>query len=232
MIRVYAERKKMKRLIISCGMLADELKKACEGKKAVPEILEQPRGMHEQPGELHGRLKQLIDTHQDVDEIVFTYGLCGYGTVGLKSPKTRLVLPKFDDCISQLLYLEKEGRDCRSKIQTGHIYLTGGWIRDQKSVLGQCREITKMYGEDAPEIINSIYGGYHTVSMIETGAYNKEEVEKNADGICSFLKLKKEHVPGSYDILERIISGNYDDNFIILNPGEAVTERMFRFNGR
>lgn len=222
----------MKRLILSCGMLADELKKACEGKSELPEILEQPRGMHEQPKELHKRLSELIDAHQDVDEIVLTYGLCGYGTVGLKSPKTRLVLPKFDDCISQLLYQEKEGRTCRSNVQTGHLYLTGGWIRDQKSVLGQCRQITEQYKEDAPDILNSIYGGYHTVSIIDTGAYEKEKVEKNADEICSFLQLKKKCVSGSNDILKRIISGDYDDNFIILNPGDEIKEQMFRFNGR
>ena len=107
----------MKRLIVSCGMLAEELKKACAEQSVLPEIIEQPRGMHEHPKELKERLSVLISEHQNVDEIVLTYGLCGYGTVGLISENTRLVLPRFDDCISQLLYRETEGRTCRSKIQ-------------------------------------------------------------------------------------------------------------------
>ena len=84
----------MKRLIISCGMLAEELKKACAGQSVLPEIIEQPRGMHEHPKELKERLSVLISEHQNVDEIVLTYGLCGYGTVGLISENTRLVLPR------------------------------------------------------------------------------------------------------------------------------------------
>ena len=61
---------------------------------------------------------------------------------------------------------------------------------------------------------------------------NIEETEKNAEEICRYLPLKKEKITGSCDILKRIISGDYDDNFIVLNPGDAVTEQMFRFNGR
>lgn len=222
----------MKRLLISCGMLADELKKACEGKQNLPEIIELPRGMHENPGNLKEKLQMLINGHQNVDEVVLTYGLCGNSTLGLKSENTRLILPRFDDCISQLLYKEAEGRNCRSKVETGHLYLTGGWIKDKKSVTGQCSEIMEMYGEDGYSIIEQIYGGYHTVSVIETGAYHIEEVDEKAEKIKEYLKVKTEHVSGSYDILEKIISGDYDDNFIILNPGEAVAEKMFRFNGR
>lgn len=70
------------------------------------------------------------------------------------------------------------------------------------------------------------------MDVIDTGAYNIEETEKNAEEICRYLLLKKEKITGSCDILKRIISGDYDDNFIVLNPGDAVTEQMFRFNGR
>ena len=66
----------------------------------------------------------------------------------------------------------------------------------------------------------------------EKKASNIEETEKNAEEICRYLPLKKEKITGSCDILKRIISGDYDDNFIVLNPGDAVAEQMFRFNGR
>lgn len=221
----------MKRLLISCGMLADELNKACEGEQNLPEIMELPRGMHENPGNLKENLQMLINEHQNVDEIVLTYGLCGNSTLELKSQKTRLVLPRFDDCISQLLYKEAEGRKCRSKIKTGHLYLTGGWIKDKKSVMGQCSEIMEMYGEDGYSIIEQIYGGYHTVSVIDTSAFDLKRADKNAEKIKKYLKVKTEHISGSYDILKRIISGDYDENFILLNPGEVVEEKMFRFNG-
>ena len=67
---------------------------------------------------------------------------------------------------------------------------------------------------------------------IKKDVYNIEETEKNAEEICRYLPLKKEKITGSCDILKRILSGDYDEYFIVLNPGDAVTEQMYRFNGR
>ena len=105
----------MERLVISCKMLSDELHKVCEGKKNIPRIIELERGMHNNPKRLQEILQKQIHENQDVDEIVLTYGLCGNGTLGLMSPKTKLIIPKFDDCISQLLYQDCIGRKKRKK---------------------------------------------------------------------------------------------------------------------
>lgn len=223
----------MKRLIISCKMLSDELNKVCKDKKDVPKIIELERGMHNNPKNLHNNLKKLIYENQDVDEIVLTYGLCGNGTVGLMSPKTRLVVPKFDDCISQLLFRDKIGRRNRSEIQKGHLYITRGWTLDQEAILPQCQNILNIYGKDTgKEIVNQIYGAYQTISMIDTGAYDVNELKTYVDKIKEYLDVQTECVCGSTDILEKIISGKYDDNFIIRNPGEVLEEKMFRINGR
>lgn len=222
----------MKRLIISCGMLAEELEKVCKGKEKLPEIIELERGMHNNPKQLSKLLQELIDSHQNVEEIILTYGLCGYGTVGISSKSTRLVIPKFDDCISQLLYQDQNGRVNRSEIKKGHLYLTKGWTKDRESILGQCKNILESYGEEGREIIREIYGGYEKISIIDTGAYDTKEVLAYAEKIKEYLEVQIACVKGSTDILEKIISGNYDDNFIILNPGEITEEKMFRFNGR
>lgn len=222
----------MKRLLISCGMLADELKKVCEGRKELPRIIELKRGMHNNPVQLKHKLQEIIDRHQDVEEIVLTYGLCGYGTVGIFSKNTRLVIPKFDDCISQLLYQDKNGRQNRSEIKKGHFYLTRGWTHDSQSIFGECENIIKSYGEEGGDILKQIYGGYEIVSVIDTGAYDVREVLNKAEELKGYLEIQTEWVKGSTDILEKIISGAYDDNFIILNPGETAEEKMFRINGR
>ena len=222
----------MERLIISCGMLCDEIKLVCRGKKQVPKIMMLRRALHETPGELRKTLQRLIEEHQNVDEIILTFGLCGNGVVGLKSENTRLILPKFDDCISQLLYLPAEGRKERSKVKKGHMYLTRQWTKDREAVLSQCRDITNSYKEEAPEILSEIYGAYTTVTLVDTGAYTMEKVWERAEQIRDYLPVEIEQEQGSTAILEKIISGAYDENFIILNPGEMVEEKMFRFNGR
>ena len=223
----------MERLVISCKMLSDELHKVCEGKKNIPRIIELERGMHNNPKRLQEILQEQIHENQDVDEIVLTYGLCGNGTLGLMSPKTKLIIPKFDDCISQLLYQDCIGRKKRSEVQKGHLYVTRGWTLDQEAILPQCQNILSIYGADTgKEIINQIYGGYQQISIIDTKAYDMHQVENYVKNIKKYLNVEVENVCGSTDILEKIISGNYDDNFIILSPGEVLEEKMFRFNGK
>lgn len=149
-----------------------------QGQSVLPEIIEQPRGMHEHPKELKERLSVLISEHQNVDEIVLTYGLCGYGTVGLISENTRLVLPRFDDCISQLLYRETEGRTCRSKIQAGHLYLTGWMDQRQKictgAVQGDHGNLRRKCAGDLRCDLRRV--SYH--GCVDTGAHNIEENRK------------------------------------------------------
>ena len=221
----------MKRLIISCKMLSDELKKVCKDKKNIPQIIELERGMHNHPKKFQNRLKELIGENQNMDEIVLPYGLCGNSTLDLMSPNTRLVLPKFDDCISQLLYRDRIGRRSRSEIQKGHLYVTRGWTLDPEALIPQCQNILKIYGKDiGKEIISQIYGEYYKISMIDTGAYDVIGLEHYMKKVKKYLDVQIECVSGSTDILEKIISGNYDDNFIILNPGEILEEKMFRIN--
>ena len=223
----------MKRLVISCKMLSDELHKVCKGKENVPEIIELERGMHNNPKRLQEVLQEQIHENQDVDEIVLTYGLCGNGTLGLMSPKTKLIIPQFDDCISQLLYRDCIGRKKRSEVQKGHLYVTRGWTLDQEAIVPKCQNILSVYGvDDGKEIINQIYDGYQKISIINTESYHMQQVEDYVKNIKKYLNVEIEKVCGSTDILEKIISGNYDDNFIILNPGEVLEEKMFRFNGK
>ena len=63
------------------------------------------------------------------------------------------------------------------------------------------------------------------IIMKEKYNWNLQDIFENEE---QFKKEKSEIT----DILEKIISGKYDDNFIILNPGEVLEEKMFRFNGK
>lgn len=223
----------MKRLIVSCGMLAEELKKACAGQSVLPEIIEQPRGMHEHPKELKERLSVLISEHQNVDEIVLTYGLCGYGTVGLISENTRLVRP--DLMTASASFCTGKQRGAPPLENTGRASVPDRWMDQRQKICtgavqgdhGNLRR--KCAGDLRCDLRRVSYHGCdrHRVHII------LEETEKNAEEICRYLPLKKEKITGSCDILKRIISGDYDDNFIVLNPRRMpVTEQMFRFNGR
>lgn len=206
----------MSQLVISCGMLADELKKVCRKISYEQEIIWLKRGMHKSPEQLHESLQQLIYEHQDVDNILLTYGLCGNSTLGLYSPNTGLILPACHDCIHQLV----------GETQTGHYYLTRGWTLDREEPYQQIKQILVKYGEDfGKEIIQKYYGGYHTIDVIDTDSYPVEQVMQHAQKIGKLLNQKVEKIPGSTAILEKLLLGNWDDDFIVKMPGEKVTWR-------
>ena len=92
-----------KKILIACAMQQDEIEKYRKQLNITYPVVYLQRGLHRNPSVLRNLLQQEIDRHQDVDIILLTYGLCGRGTEGIVSWNTELVMPRFHDCIHQLL---------------------------------------------------------------------------------------------------------------------------------
>lgn len=208
-----------KQMLIACGMQQDEIEMT--RKKWNPDlpVVYLKRGMHENPGVLHGMLQQEIARHQDCDEILMTYGLCGLATDGLVSEGTRLILPRFHDCIHQLL---------EDQVEKDSLYMTRCWTLDEKSILNQCESVLQQYGEETGrEILNSIYGSYGKITVIDTGSYEPEPVMENAKKAAEMLNLSVKTCPSAVCIIRKLLQGEWDEDFIILQPGEPVRKEMF-----
>lgn len=207
------------RIVISCSMLMDEVSKVCENKNDLPEIIWMKRGMHKDPEQLKKSLQQVIDSCKNKDTILLTYGLCGRSTLGLYSETARLVLPRFHDCIHQL---------CRKPEETGHLYLTRGWTLDAEGIYQQSQLVLRKYGREyGMEILRGLYGGYDTIDVIDTGAYPVEPVMEHARRTAELLGKRANKIPGSTVILEKLFTGNWDEDFIVLEPGERLTLKHF-----
>lgn len=208
-------------VVISCSMIMDEVAKACEKLDNPPEIIWLKRGMHKTPELLGQSLQQVIDSYQDRDTILLTYGLCGGSTLGISSANAQLVIPRFHDCIHQLRQKTEE---------PGHLYLTRGWTLDAESMYQQSCLILRRYGEQyGAEILEELYGGYDTIDVIDTGAYPVDEVVEHAARTAELLHKKVNKIPGSTVILKKLFTGNWDKDFIVLEPGEALTLEHFQF---
>ena len=164
-------------------------------------------------------LQQEIDRHQDVDIILLTYGLCGRGTEGIVSWNTELVMPRFHDCIHQLL---------ENHVDKNSLYATRAWTIDKESIGGQCRTILAAYGrERGMEVLDTIYGGYEKITLIDTQSY---DIKKTKDGLkrpAELLNKKLAVEPSDCNIIRKLLSGKWDCNFVHLEKGERVTERHF-----
>lgn len=217
---------KKRRTIIACSMMEDELKSVYRKTGCSDPIIWMDRGYHNTPELLRKKLQKEILDLQDQEEILLTFGLCGNGTAGIYSPCARLILPKFDDCLNMFLCTGK--RKQRALVQAGTIYLTRGWTLDRESIIQQYHDLQEKYDEETCEIImETMYAHYDSITLIDTGCYNMEETRSYAEKAGSFLNLKIREKAGSVKILEQLLSGCWDENFIVMEPGKSISEEMF-----
>ena len=215
-----------KRTLISCAMLADEVNHILQQTGIKLPVIWVERGLHSTPEKLNRILQHYIDALQDQDEILLTFGLCGNGTAGLVSKHTQLRLPRFDDCINQLLC--KQPRTKRKQTETDTIYLTRGWTLDKEAILQQYKILSRQYEPGMRDmILQTMYNGYHTLSVINTGCFPLTPVEKYADQAAACLNFTRTTVSGNISVLEHLICDMEDANILTLAPGEPITASLF-----
>ena len=92
--------------LISCRVMIDEIKLFLPEGVAT-EVFE--ISLHNRPEVLRAKLQEAIDASDGIyDPIYLGYGLCGMAVVGLMAKKSRLVVPKNDDCIAIFLGSRQE----------------------------------------------------------------------------------------------------------------------------
>lgn len=218
----------MKRTIIACAMLEDELNAVYKKLDCTYPIVWLERGYHNNPEILRTKLQETIDSLQNQDELLLCYGLCGNGTAGITSKKARLILPKFDDCLNMILC--DGNRSCRGLVQPGTMYLTKGWTKDTEGILQQYDELLEEYDEETrDDIIEMMYAYYNSVTVIDTGCYPMEETMEYAKKACELMDFELKTAEGYTIMIEKLLSGDWDDNYIQIEPEQTIREESFEF---
>ena len=84
------------------------------------------------------------------------------------------------------------------------------------------------YGEEkAREIAHLILAHYTRVAVIDTGTYPLDEYRDYLRTVSEFYDLPLEVLPGSLRLLERLVNGPHDAEFIVVEPGGVLDERLF-----
>lgn len=217
-------------VVITCQAVSAEIEKIAP-PNITTRVLE--FGLHNHPNKLNQRLRECLDEIEDEDSYqyaLFAYGLCSNGVVGLKPKSVKVVIPKVDDCISLFLgsrkkYMEQLRRD------PGTFYLTKGWIdygETSLAIYNQDVPWTKKYSQEQIRwIARETIRNYTRVALIETGAYDISSYESFARKTADVFGLKYELLPGSLDLLKRLLYGSWDDDFVVVEPGTEITKEMF-----
>lgn len=210
--------------IIACATVAEELKLMGVGED---ELVELEFDLHNEPRALHEALQERIDSVPGKGEIVLGYGLCSNAAVGLSSPTRRLVIPRLDDCIALFLGSRSEHLR-RLKEEPGTYFLTKGWIKAAELPVAEYERLVERYGEGkARRVAKAMLANYRRMVLINTGNYRLEEFRAAAESMAETLGLRYEEISGSTRLLRKMLEGDWDSEFVVVEPGQKTTLEMF-----
>lgn len=211
----------MNTLVIACNTIADELNLAVKETGCDYPILWIASGLHMQPDSLKKRLQEELNHISNVEQVLLAFGYCGNSLLGLTPPSYQMIFPRVDDCITLLLGSCQRRKEVSGEM--GTYFLTKGWLEYEKNIWFEYQETVKRHGKAKTDrIYRMILEHYERLGIIETGAYGLEDFLENTRTIAETLKLKHHVIPGTLQYIKKLLTGPWDDDFVTINPGEAV----------
>lgn len=214
-------------VILSCSSLLLHVEAAQTKMHTRFPVVNLDRRLHAEPKRMRSSILETLDAlPPSCETVLAAMGYCG-GSWNHIPLSRRVVIPKVDDCITLLLHTDDTPHG--NLKEAGHMYFrdcdTGAY-----SIEGMKEEICRTYGmEFGTSIFGSWFQNYTNADIIDTGVYDcyseeyVTEAQKNAD----LIRCSLGYVEGSNRILEKLVSGQWDAQFIVLESGQEMTEQDF-----
>ena len=210
--------------MIACATVGEELKPLLPPHAAYKAL---EFGLHLNPVRLRQALQAEIDGAGEVDTIILGYGLCSQGVVGLRSERARLVVPRTDDCIGIFLG-SRAAYQRQMQREPGTFYLTKGWIECGDTPLYEYEKMAAKYGEERARWLSfEALKHYTRVALIDTGQHELGRYRQYAQQVADFYGWRCEEIAGSTALLRKLAAGPWDEDFVVAEPGQAITAEMF-----
>lgn len=217
--------KKRKIKFIVCDVLYDEIKDKIPSNWTVVNF---EKRLHNNSKDLMGKLQDEIEKSQKFDLIVLGYALCGKSVEGLVSKKVDMIIPRCDDCISILLGSVDEYKK-QFKAEPGTYYVTREFLGEVDDfIIAGFSEIKSKYDEATWKwVVGEMLKNYKRLAFINTGNYEVSEFRKKAILKAKELNLRFEEIKGSNRLLENLLSGSWNEEFIRVKAGMKIKMNMF-----
>ncbi|MCB2210042.1 DUF1638 domain-containing protein [bacterium] len=225
MSAVKAENQHRKLKVIACATVIEEMLPHMSEDISY-EVLD--FGLHLQPSELKRLLQDKIDAVSDrVDVVLLGYGLCAMAVIGLKASTATIVIPRVDDCIALFLG-SADGYKQQAQEEPGTYYLTKGWIEVGDSPFEEHKKLIEKYGEEKAERMTKLLlKNYTRLAFINTGDLNLETYRAYSKQTAQVFDLRYEEIDGSPSLVQKLINGPWDEEFVVVQPGQTLTYEDF-----
>jgi hypothetical protein len=181
-------------------------------------------GLHVNPARLREKLQQVIDElGAGFETILLGYGLCSQALVGIRANGCRLVAPRVDDCIALFIGSAAAYREqCRR--EPGTYYLTKGWIKAGDTPFSDFARTVEKYGrEKAEKVYQQMMGRYRRLAFINTSLHELETCRQYSRSTADAFDLQFEEIEGSSRLVRKLLAGEWDGEFVVLERGETFT---------
>lgn len=220
----------MSTIILSCTSLVDYVNAAQEAMHTQYDVVTIDRQYHDNPPDMKQQIIDIInELPPGVDTVLVAMGFCGGAWDHMTFPR-RVVIPKVDDCISLLLHTDDEYHPNLKEF--GHLYMIEKDPAEfsVEKMIASVERYKEYKGWDRDSLFHLIFDNYHYMDIVDTGlneeCYTEEyviEAQKNAD----LLNATLDYVTGSNLLLEKLVSGRWDQQFIVAEPGELIKHKSF-----
>jgi hypothetical protein len=214
-----------RRRVIACATVIEEM---------LPHLPEEVQhevldfGLHLRPENLKKVLQEKIDeASRNADVLLLGYGLCSMAVVGLKATTATLVIPRTDDCIAIFLGSCNAYKE-QARKEPGTYYLTKGWIEVGDTPFDEHKLLIEKYGQEKAErMTRLLLKNYKRLAFINTGQYEIEKYREYSKKTADEFGLRFEEIDGSSALVEKLLFGPWNDEFVVVPPGGTVTYQDF-----
>jgi hypothetical protein len=229
---------------IGCEALARLLYHAAARSPHIVDVELLKLGLHNDPPDLRARLQERIDaaTADACDHVVLGYALCGQATKGLRARHVPLVIPRAHDCITLFLgsreryqrefgehpgtywysadYIERGGQDASPTLALGN----ASDVEAHKTYA----EFVEKYGKDNAAYLMEAMGAwqqhYKRAAFIDMGVGDSGAAQARAREEAARRGWAFDRVVGDVLLVRKLIDGDWDDDFLVVNPGDKIVE--------
>ena len=205
----------MKTEIIACKTIQQEVELAIQTTGVDYPVHWLEAGLHNVSKKLHDTLQAVLDSLH-CDRVLLALGVCGNAVSGLQVRDYELIMPRVDDCVSLLL-----GNDKRRAIGAEKVtyFLTKGWLQGERNIWVEYNYALQKYGPKRGKMINDLtYGKYKRLGVIETGAYDLNEILPETKKIASEIGMEHEVIHAGIGNVCRLLQGPWDPKLYAAFP--------------
>lgn len=214
-------------VILACSSMLLHVDAAQKKMGTAYDVIELDRDNHVYPEKMKTCIQEALEALPvSIENVLAALGYCGGSWEGIRAER-RIVIPHMDDCITILLHTDDMPHiNLKEK---GHMYIRDSDL-GQYSVKSMKGSMCKQYGmEFGTSIFGSFFQNYTNVDIIDTGAYDcyseafAAEAQENAD----LIRCALDYVQGSNLILEKLVSGRWDEQFMCYEKDDIISCKEF-----